>query len=105
MVVAQLVERLLPTPEIGGSNPIIDINDQYSTICGLENLDNKGKRGQSGMAHLLKNSTLIQHSTTNQQPPLSFTAKLDQHQFRINETIRLNFIQTNLNLHPTFHPR
>ena len=57
------------------------------------------------MAHLLKNNTLIQHSTTNQQPPLSFTATLDEEQVRINETIRLNFIQTNLNPHPTFHPR
>ena len=37
VVVAQLVERSLPTPKVHGSNPIIDINDQYSTNNNLEN--------------------------------------------------------------------
>ena len=48
MVVAQLVERSLPTPEIGGSNP--DIGKVLSTNCTLEKTKIKKKR--PGMAHL-----------------------------------------------------
>ena len=45
MVVAQLVERSLPTPEVRGSIPIGDINiDQYSTNCNLEKTKIKKKR-------------------------------------------------------------
>ena len=36
VVAAQLVEQLLPTPEICGSNPISDTIDHYSTNCNLE---------------------------------------------------------------------
>ena len=36
MVVAQLVERLLPTPEIHGSNP--DIGKILSTNCTIEKM-------------------------------------------------------------------
>ena len=51
VVVAQLVERSLPTPEVRGSIPIGDINiDQYSTNCNLEKTKIKKKR--PGMAHL-----------------------------------------------------
>ena len=53
VVVAQLVERSLPTPEIRGSIPISDINiDQYSTNCNSEKTKIKKKR--PGKAHLLK---------------------------------------------------
>ena len=51
VVVAQLVERSLPTPEVRGSIPIGDINiDQYSTNCYLE--ETKIKKKRPGMAHL-----------------------------------------------------
>ena len=51
VVVAQLVERSLPTPEVRGSIPIGDINiDQYSTNCNLEKTKIKKKR--PGKAHL-----------------------------------------------------
>ena len=57
VVVAQLVERSLPTPEVRGSIPIGDINiDQYSTNCNLEKTKIKKKR--PGMAHLKKNIPL-----------------------------------------------
>ena len=45
MVVAQLVERSLPTPEVRGSIPIGEIIiDQYSTNCNLEKRKIKKKR-------------------------------------------------------------
>ena len=50
MAVAQLVEQSLAIPQVRGSNPIIDINDKYSTNCNLEKMKIKEKR--SGMAHL-----------------------------------------------------
>ena len=51
VVVAQLVERSLPTPEVRGLIPIGDIDiDQYSTNCNLEKTKIKKKR--PGMAHL-----------------------------------------------------
>ena len=49
VVVAQLVERSLPTPEVRGSNP--DIGKVLSTNCTLEKTKIKKKR--PGMAHLL----------------------------------------------------
>ena len=50
---AQLVERLLPTPEVRGSISIGDMNfDQYSTKCNFEKTKIKKKR--QGMAHLKK---------------------------------------------------
>ena len=39
-VVAQLVERSLPTPEVRGSNPI---SDQYSNYCNSEKTKIKEK--------------------------------------------------------------
>ena len=48
VVVAQLVERSLLTPEIRGSNP--DIGKTLSTNCTIEKTKIKKKR--SGMAHL-----------------------------------------------------
>ena len=49
MVVAQLVERSLPTPEVRGSIPIGDINiDQYSTNCNFEKDENKEKEAGYG---------------------------------------------------------
>ena len=51
VVVAQLVERSLITPEVRGSIPISNINnDQYSTNCNLEKTKLKKKR--PGKAHL-----------------------------------------------------
>ena len=50
VVVAQLVERSLPTPEIGGSNP--DIGKTLSTNCTLEKTNIMKKR--PGMANHLK---------------------------------------------------
>ena len=53
MVVAQLVERWLPTLEVRGSIPISDINiDHYSTNCNSEKAKIKKKR--PGTAHLFK---------------------------------------------------
>ena len=48
VVVAQLVERLLPTPEIRGSNP--DIGIILSTNCTIE--ETKIKKKRLGMARL-----------------------------------------------------
>ena len=48
MVVAQLVEQLLPTPEIRGLN--LDIGKILSTNCTIEKTKIKKKR--PGMAHL-----------------------------------------------------
>ena len=53
VVVAQLVERLLPTPEICGSNP--DIGKTLTSNCKLEKTKIKKKR--PGMAHLKKTNT------------------------------------------------
>ena len=39
VVVAQLVERLLPIPEIGGSNPVIGQNLFISNICLLSTVN------------------------------------------------------------------
>ena len=50
MVVAQLEERSLPTPEIRGSNP--DFGKVLSPNCTLEKTKIKEKR--PGMAHLKK---------------------------------------------------
>ena len=50
LVVAQLVERLLPTPEIRGSNP--DIIKIVYTNCTIEKTKIKKKR--PGMGHLKK---------------------------------------------------
>ena len=52
VVVAQLVERLLTTPEIRGSNP--DIGKILSTNCTVE--ETKIKKKRPGMAHLLKDA-------------------------------------------------
>ena len=54
MVVAQLVERTLPTPEICGSIPIIGriLSTKLSTNCSIEKTKIKNKR--LGMAHLKK---------------------------------------------------
>ena len=49
MVVAQLVEWLLPTPVIRGSNP--DIGKFLSINCTIEN---KNIKKTPGMAHLLE---------------------------------------------------
>ena len=51
VVVAQLEERSLPTPEVCGSILIGDINiGEYSTNCYLEKT--KIKKMRPGMAHL-----------------------------------------------------
>ena len=55
MVVAQLVERSLPTPEIRGLNP--DIGKILSTNCTIEKTKIKKKR--LGMAHLSKKVVFI----------------------------------------------
>ena len=46
MVVGQLGEQLLPTPEVRGSNPTIDIKDRYSTIYNLDKSKIKEKGGR-----------------------------------------------------------
>ena len=50
MVVAQLVERSLPTPEISDSSP--DIREILSTNCTIEKTKINKKR--PGIAHLKK---------------------------------------------------
>ena len=60
VVVAQLVEQLLPTPDIRGSNP--DIGKILSTNCTLEKTKIKKKR--PGMAYLQK-SYLYAHLVTD----------------------------------------
>ena len=50
MVVAQLVEQSLLTPEIRGSNP--DIDKILSTNCSIEST--KIKKKKPGMVHLTK---------------------------------------------------
>ena len=52
MVVAQLVEQLLLTPEICGSN--MDMGKKNYTNCTIENMKIKKKR--PGMVHLKKNA-------------------------------------------------
>ena len=49
VVVAQLIERSLPTPEICGSNP--NIGEISSTNCALEKT--RIKKNRQGVAHLL----------------------------------------------------
>ena len=51
MVVAQLVERLLPIPEVHGSNPVIGKN-LYLTITVNCIEKSKIKKKRPGMAHL-----------------------------------------------------
>ena len=46
VVVAQLVERLLSTPEIRGSNP--DIGKILSTNCTIEKTKKKKKKAGNG---------------------------------------------------------
>ena len=48
MAVAQLVEQPLHNPQVRGSNPIIDINDKYSTNCNLEKMKIKEKEVGNG---------------------------------------------------------
>ena len=55
MVVAQLVERSLPTPKICGLNP--DIGKILSTNCIIEKTKINKKR--PGMAQLLKNLKML----------------------------------------------
>ena len=55
VVVAQLVERLLPIPEVRSSNPVIGKN--LLNICLLSTVywkDEKKKKKRPGMAHLKK---------------------------------------------------
>ena len=54
VVVAQLVERSLPTPEIHDLNPVIDkiVSTNLSSNCIIEKTEIKKKR--PGMGHLKK---------------------------------------------------
>ena len=54
VVVAQLVERLLPIPEVRGSNPVIgkDLNLTF-VYCQLCIEKTKIKKKRPGMAHFL----------------------------------------------------
>ena len=56
MVVAQLVERSLPTPEVRGSNPVIYIERLLSTALKFENTKIKEKRGRGWPILLEKKS-------------------------------------------------
>ena len=51
LVVAQLVERTLPTPEVGGSNPIVGkiYTEQLLTINCIEKMKMKKKRSRGGI--------------------------------------------------------
>ena len=50
MVVAQLAKRLLPTPEVRGSNPVI--GEFYSTLLTVNCIEKtKIKKKRPGMAH------------------------------------------------------
>ena len=55
MAVAQLVEQLLPTPEVRGLN--LDIDKILSTNCTIEKT--KIKKKKPGMAHLYKIHLII----------------------------------------------
>ena len=46
VVVAQLVERSLPTSEVSGSNP--DISELLSTNCTIKNGKDKNKEKEAG---------------------------------------------------------
>ena len=55
MVVAHLVEQLLPTPEFCGSNPVIGKNLYWTFVyCQLFIEKTKIKKKMPGMAHFLK---------------------------------------------------
>ena len=60
-VMALLVELLLPTPEIRGSNP--DTGKNLSTNCTLEKTEIKKKR--PGMAHHLKKTIALGQKIQN----------------------------------------
>ena len=63
VVVAQLVERLLPIPEVRGSNPVIGKNLYRTfTVNCIEKTKIKKKR--PGMAHFFKKklNLLLRHS-------------------------------------------
>ena len=58
MVVAQLVERFLPIPEVRGSNPVIGKKYiEHFTVNCIENTKIKKKR--PGRAQFLKNKTKL----------------------------------------------
>ena len=52
LVVAQMIEQSLSTPDVRGLSSIRDINDQYSTNCNLEKTKLMKKRPV--MAHVYK---------------------------------------------------
>ena len=57
MVVAQLVEQLLPIPEVRGSNQVISKNSYWtSNVNWIEKM--KIKRKRPGMVHLKKEKKL-----------------------------------------------
>ena len=52
MVVAQLAERSLPTPEVRGSNPVIGKN--YNVPCQLYGKDENKEKKTPGISHRKK---------------------------------------------------
>ena len=58
MVVAQLVERSLPIPEVRGSNPVIGKILYILNICLLSIVfwKDENKEKEAGMAHFKKDS-------------------------------------------------
>ena len=68
MVVAQLAKRLLPIPEVRGSNPNIGkVLLNFFTVKGIEKTKIKKKR--QGVAHL-KNISCFQYSAGDNRFPL-----------------------------------
>ena len=69
VVVAQLVEWLLPSPEVYGSSPVIGKHLYWTfTVNCIEKMKIKKKR--PGMAHFLKKLKLYEESGTEEESTL-----------------------------------
>ena len=58
VVVAQLAEQLLPTPEIRGSNPDIGNKNLNIIICQLQSRNDENKEKEAGNGPLKKLGSL-----------------------------------------------
>ena len=67
VVVAQLAERSIPTPEIRGSNPDIG-NISNIFICQLLSRKDENKEKEAGNGPFKKNSANIQHASIEMLP-------------------------------------
>ena len=67
MVAAQLVERLLPIPEVRGSNPVIGKNLFILNICLLSTVywEDENKEKEAGYGPFLKKTLLVKSYIKN----------------------------------------